>query len=495
MVTNTPGVYIEEQAASGPIAGVGTSTAAFLGAAEKGDVATPVPVGNLTRFAEQFTISASPPTAYRDLILAVHGFFENGGTSAYIVRVSAGGTAASLDVPDRGEGEDAMPALVVTALEEGSAGNDITVSVAQGSSDETFTLVVNGPGYAKETFKNKALDSDSVAAIDSALVKVSLPDRATRRNDVSRMPSLVDATNLDGGTDDNPGSLTDADWLAGLVALGKIDDVSLVCAPGVSKKEIQQELVKHCKAQGRFAILDAAQSATTTSVLTQRADVASDRGFAALYFPWLTVADPTASTPGANPILVPPSGHVAGVYARVDAERGVHKAPANESIIGAQGIQFPLDDSDQGPLNAAGVNVLRVFAGSSRPVVWGARTTANVDDLPWRYVNVRRLMSFIEESVQEGIRWAVFEPNDVGLWKRIERTVSEFLTRVWASGALFGASAEEAFYVKIDEELNPSAVRDLGQVVVEVGVAPVKPAEFVRVKIGLWSGGAQAEEG
>jgi phage tail sheath protein FI len=164
-------------------------------------------------------------------------------------------------------------------------------------------------------------------------------------------------------------------------------------------------------------------------------------------------------------------------------------------VIGAQGIQFPLDDSDQDPLNAAGVNVLRVFAGSSRPVVWGARTTAKAGDLPWRYVNVRRLMSFIEESVQEGIRWAVFEPNDLRLWKRIERTITEFLTRVWASGALFGASAEEAFYVKIDEELNPSPVRDLGQVVVEIGVAPVRPAEFVRVKIGLWSGGAQAEEG
>jgi phage tail sheath protein FI len=495
MVTNTPGVYIEEQAASGPIAGVGTSTAAFLGAAEKGDVATPVRVGNLTRFAEQFTTSASPPTPYRDLVLAVRGFFENGGTSAYIVRVSAGGTAASLDVQDRGEGDDATPALVLTALEEGSAGNDITVAVAQGSSDDTFTLVVTRPGYAKETFKDLMLDADSLAAVDSALVKVSLPDRATLRNDASRMPDPVDATNLEGGTDDNPGVLTDADWLAGLTALGKIDDVSLVCAPGVSTKTIQQALVKHCKDQGRFAILDAAQSATTASVLTQRADVESDRGFAALYFPWLTVADPTATTPGAKPILVPPSGHVAGVYARVDAERGVHKAPANESISGAQGIQFPLDDSDQDPLNAAGVNVLRVFAGSSLPVVWGARTTAKAGELPWRYVNVRRLMSFIEESVQEGIRWAVFEPNDLRLWKRLERTVTEFLTRVWASGALFGASAEEAFYVKIDEELNPSPVRDLGQVVIEVGVAPVKPAEFVRVRIGLWSGGARAEEG
>jgi phage tail sheath protein FI len=150
-----------------------------------------------------------------------------------------------------------------------------------------------------------------------------------------------------------------------------------------------------------------------------------------------------------------------------------------------------LDDVEHGRLNDRGVNVLRVFAGRSTPTVWGARTTSNNTD--WRYVNVRRLFLFIEESIQEGIRWAVFEPNDLSLWKRLDRTITEFLTRVWSSGALFGATAAEAFYVKVDQSNNPDP--ELGQVVVEVGVAPVRPAEFVVVQIGIWAGGGQVQEG
>ena len=181
------------------------------------------------------------------------------------------------------------------------------------------------------------------------------------------------------------------------------------------------------------------------------------------------------------------------MYARSDNQRGVHKAPANEYITGAADLGAMLSNADQGEINIEGINVLRIFPGQ-RPIVWGARTTAPKDEVPWRYINVRRLFLFVEKSIQRGIRWAVFEPNDQVLWKKLDRTITEFLTRVWRSGALFGKTASEAFYVKVDEELNPASVRALGQVIVEVGIAPVRPAEFVVVRIAMWDGGSQPSE-
>ena len=172
----------------------------------------------------------------------------------------------------------------------------------------------------------------------------------------------------------------------------------------------------------------------------------------------------------------------------------MHKAPANELIRGAIGLERVVDEAEHGELNIEGVNVLRIFAGKARPIVWGARTTAPKDIVAWRYVNVRRLFLFVEESILEGLRWAVFEPNDTGLWKKIHRTLTEFLTRVWRSGALFGDTAAEAFYVKVDAKLNPEPVRALGQVIIEIGIAPVRPAEFVVVRIGMWDGGSEVTE-
>jgi phage tail sheath protein FI len=223
----------------------------------------------------------------------------------------------------------------------------------------------------------------------------------------------------------------------------------------------------------------------------QRGYVQSARGYAALYYPWIAVANPLGQP---ATVLVPPSGHLAGVYARNDSQRGVHKAPANEMITGALGLQDVLDDSEQGVLNNWGIDVIRIFPGQARPVIWGARTTAPKDELPWRFINVRRLFIFIEKSIQSGIRWAVFEPNSVTLWKQLARTITEFLTRVWGSGALVGRSANEAFYVKIDEELNPPSLQAAGQVVVEIGIAPVRPAEFVIVRISMWNGSTSVSE-
>ena len=262
-----------------------------------------------------------------------------------------------------------------------------------------------------------------------------------------------------------------------------------------------ETLLSHCENLGdRIAILDGPQEAEVnalTSVATPSSDDKdkkekssglrarnSDLGFGALYYPWLRVRDAFNSK---QVVDVPPSGHLAGIYARNDSERGVQKAPANESVRGALDLTYHCTDSEQGELNSNGVNVIRFFR-SEGVRVWGARTLAPAAS-EWRYVNVRRLFTMIEESIANSTRWVVFEPNDHRLWKAVVRDVSAFLKTLWRDGALMGTSPEQAFYVKCDEETNPSDVVDAGRVIIEIGIAPVKPAEFVIFRIGQHQAG------
>jgi uncharacterized protein len=310
---------------------------------------------------------------------------------------------------------------------------------------------------------------------------------------------------LTGGADEDLAGLTSQHYAQALETLREIDDVNLVAVPDAvtlrnaqgqldepAITSLQQEVIAHCEQLAdRFAVLDARPGLPlfhqTASIQTQRKDLESQRGYAALYYPWLRVMP---AGPGGL-MLAPPSGHVCGVIARSDASRGVHKAPANEIVNGALGVETAMSDVDQGQLNLAGINVIRVFSGG-RPMLWGARTTAT--DKNWQYVNVRRLFLFLEESIQEGIRGAVFEPNNPGLWAKLSRTLTEFLTRVWRDGALFGNTAKEAFYVRIDETLNPDSSRALGRLYIEIGVRPSYPAEFIIVRIGIWQGGSEVSE-
>jgi uncharacterized protein len=376
--TKAPGVYIEEITPAGPIAGTGTSTAALIGTvtAPVGDEAlgVPVPVTSWRAYTAQF----GEYDNNLSLPFAVRGFFENGGTLAYIVPI----------------------------------------------------------------------------------------------RDAAGLPSALDR-------------------------LTRVADVSLVAVPGLVDAAAQATVIAHCEAMGdRFAILDGAPDPTPLkadgALQEQRADLLSRNGFAGLYWPWLVLRDPAAPSGAQAMLSKPPSGHIAGVMSRSDNQRGVHKAPANEPVRGAVDLAYTLNDTEQGALNQKGINALRLFPGQP-PLVWGARTLT--DGTTWRYVNVRRLFSFVEDSILAGVRWAVFEPNNTGLWKGLERSIVEFLTRVWQSGALFGRTADEAFYVKIDEELNPPAARALGEVFVEIGMAPVRPAEYVVVRIGIQDGGARVNEG
>jgi hypothetical protein len=193
-----------------------------------------------------------------------------------------------------------------------------------------------------------------------------------------------------------------------------------------------------------------------------------------------------------QPIYVPRCGHVAGVWARTDNTRGVHKAPANEVVLGVTGLSFQITHDEQGGLNKEGINCIRAFSGRGIRV-WGARTLSS--DPEWRYLSVRRLFNFIAESIMEGTQWAVFEPNDERLWSSLRISSSNFLTRVWRDGALFGSTPEQAFYVKCDGETNPPDVIEAGQVVVEIGIAPVKPAEFVVFRISQFTAGAAEVSG
>jgi len=363
-----------------------------------------------------------------------------------------------------------------------------------------FNLIIRAPGKPDETFEKLSMDSRHSRyfsrIVNSASVTVRLPDIPSVGTPPDNRPIVMAATNLAGGTADNLAAISATHYQTGIDALNRVDDVNLLCIPDRTDTTVQQAMITHCETMAdRFAILDPVFNAPpfgAGSIIDQRGNLESQRGYAALYYPWLAISDPQGRN--GQTIPIPPSGHVAGVYARSDAQYGVHKAPANEMIASALGLERQLTDTELGEINIEGINVIRTFPNRVRPTVWGARTTAPAAEAPWRYVNVRRLLLYIEESIEEGTRWVVFEPNNLALWKKLDRTISEFLTRVWRDGALFGATPEEAFYVKCDEELNPEPVRALGQVIVEVGVAPVRPAEFVIIRIGQWSGGSETTE-
>jgi hypothetical protein len=312
---------------------------------------------------------------------------------------------------------------------------------------------------------------------------------------------------LEGGGD-QLGMLSDATFIGtdavnpsdrtGLQALKNIDEVSIVAIPGRTTQAIQQALLAHCELMRyRVAILDSDRGQDPfglrlEDVQTQRQRF--DSKYGALYYPWLVIDDPFAPNPNVpEPVKIPPSGHVIGICARTDAERGVHKAPANEVIRGINDLQIKLVKEQQDILNPRNINALRDFRDRGRGLrVWGARCVTSDPD--WRYLNVRRLFNFVEASIERGTQWVVFEPNDFRLWARVTQSVTAFLTAVWRDGALMGRTPEDAFYVRCDETTMSQYDIDNGRLIMLIGIAPVKPAEFVIIRIGQWAGGSLVEE-
>ena len=304
----------------------------------------------------------------------------------------------------------------------------------------------------------------------------------------------------------------DARKRTGITALETVDEAKIIAAPGYTDILSYEAIISHCEKMGdRFAILDAPEPVANLDALKKVGTAGAGGGdedekkkkpsaaeaayrprqtnCAALYYPWIVAGDPMA--PGSI-VKMPPSGHIAGVYARTDATRGVHKAPANEPIRGAVDLTFKVTHAEQGELNSAGVNVIRFFPDAGIRI-WGARTLAE-EASEWRYISVRRLFNMIEQSIQDGTRWIVFESNDSRTWKAIERDIRAFLTLVWRDGALKGDTPDQAFFVKCDDETNPPEVIDAGRLITEIGIAPVKPAEFIIFRISQWIGGGPEEE-
>ncbi len=297
---------------------------------------------------------------------------------------------------------------------------------------------------------------------------------------------------LSGGLD---GALMTAEALAGdgsghdatgLKALEAIEDIALVAAPGAALLGADEALVARSALIGhaermryRFAILAGPKEAATASIREVRSQY--DSSHAALYYPWLVTPAPGAA---GETILLSPEGAVAGIYARSDIERGVHKAPANEVVRGILRFSRPVNKAEQEVLNPEGINCLRFFEGRGNRV-WGARTISS--DPEWIYVNVRRLFIYMEHSIDRGTQWAVFEPNNEALWLRIRLTIESFLTEVWRTGALMGTKPSEAFFVRCDRTTMSQSDLDNGRLVCLIGVAPTKPAEFVIFRIGQWT--------
>jgi len=311
------------------------------------------------------------------------------------------------------------------------------------------------------------------------------------------------AVSISRGNAEDLNGLTDNDFINGLNILRHVADVRLVSSPDGYPRDsgakpaltsaVQAAIIAHCELMGdRFGVIDSKpnlQLFGSGSIEIQRGSLDSARGYAALYYPWVRV-NAAGSGP---PLLTPPSGHICGLMARVDNSRGVFKAPANEILQGTIGVEQTMTDAEHGLLNLQGINIIRVFREGGRPYVYGARTTAT--DLNWNYVNVRRLFLFLEKSIQDGIRWAVFEPSNISLWDKLRQTISAFLATQWKAGALFGNSPKEAYYVRIDEILNTFEEQRQGRLNIEIGIRPTYPAEFIIVRIGIWQGGSEVTEG
>lgn len=565
----SPGIYVEEfDSGSVPMEGVGTSTAGFIGVAERGNIeGLPELVTSFADFRRKFGgyLSESEFGDYRFLSYAVEHFFVNGGSRAFIARVMpSNAKCAESYAPSKAEAE-----ISITAKNPGKWGNDIKVSIYPSSKAKTQILAVeegtsgtkykvkNSEGFYAgdivafsdgsekvynvitksqdnyiefendfevdvvdtniipektistcefnmevvyedivENYENISLNIQASTYIEKKTAKSELisvkytgktPTEVTAPFDLIAGESLKDVCKLDFvngsngtadklaaddfiGKDNGPGKRT------GIQAFIDNDVVSIMAVPGVTDPNVQLMLVAHCENLGsRFAVLDIPRDLKKVNDVQTHRNM-FDSTYAALYHPWLEVFDPLDK----KSMYMPPSGAMMGIYARSDNTRGVHKAPANEVVRGCTGLDCQYNKGEQDILNPKGVNLIRSFPGQGIRV-WGARTCSS--NALWKYINVRRLFIFIEESIKANTNWVVFEPNDELLWVRVQRTVESFLTTLWRDGALFGGTPDEAFFVNVGRNTMSQDDIDNGRLICVIGVAPVKPAEFVIFRI------------
>jgi len=544
-----PGVYVQEvPSAVRPIQGVSTSTAAFIGRADKGPIpGTTLPNGRMAQavMVTSFTDYQRQFGSFRQdsfLSYAVQAFFQNGGQRLYVVRIAVTAAASPPSSPPSQPAQRAtatISSLQVSAINEGRWGGTspgqigISVAIIPSSNpdpDNFKLLVYYDPGTGPvvvETYDPVTWQSsptlqpgavnpadDVVSAVNSRSEYIAVTAPVTARPaasgfDSSGQPNRTQLANGSDGSDPQQGDFIGAPARdntvtgTGLHALDKITDVNLIAIPGQGGQDTVSAGVEYCKnlrqLQDCFFIGDmgtivggvSAARHDGASVTVRTIDQAvgfiapplnrSAGDFGAVYFPWVWSADPIGR--GRNPrILLPPSGFIAGVYARIDNSRGVFKAPAGieAGVAGALSVATTVSDVEQDRLNPISVNVVRSVPGSGY-VVWGARTFGS--DASWRYIPVRRMAIFLRVSIYYGIQWAVFEPNDEPLWAELRLNIRSFMLTQFRAGAFQGGTPDQAFFVKCDSSTTTQQDIDNGVVNILVGFAPLKPAEFVVLRL------------
>ena len=577
----SPGVYVEEyDSGAVPMQGVSTSTAGFIGLAQRGPVVgKPQLVTSFADYKRAFGgyLSEAKFGEARFLPYAVEQFFINGGSRAYIMRVAAEGAAAA---------KATAGVLQIEAANPGEWGNKIRVTVEASSKAKTQVIAVNGadlklknadgfnqgdvvelfdgkakayatiissldnivtldapctlnvadekigtPKYIKtceltltvklddvvETYANVSLCPEagnfvSARARKSDLVTIAVTEAKAPaapkegKDEKAPAPAKAGATPIElaggaavialaGGSDGKVANVSPNVYMgedngpgkrSGLAAFLENVDVSIMAIPGVTAPEVQAALIAHCEnCKSCFAILDVPIDRKKTNDVVEFRDM-YDTTYAAMYHPWLEMFDPLAK----RSAYFPPSGAMAGVYARTDNERGVHKAPANEIVRGCTGLSCNYNEGEQDILNPKGVNLIRAFTGRGIRV-WGARTMSS--NGLWKYVNVRRLYIYIEESIKANTNWVVFEPNSEVLWGRVTRTIEMFLATCWRSGALAGSTPSEAYFVECGPTTMTQDDIDNGRLICNIGIAAVKPAEFVIFRITQHTASSESE--
>ncbi|MEH2364978.1 phage tail sheath family protein [Nostoc sp.] len=540
-----PGVYIEEvDRGSRPIEGVSTAVAGFVGFTEDvrggAELYKPMLVTTWTQYLNYFArLNSDGFTDFNAYLpFSVYGYFMNGGGRCWVTSIGtqlpnaprpATPEPATLRINSRGN----RPALRFTLRAEQASGGLVNLVIIDGSpralpegtegeappnTGEYFTIQIRRGDELLEEYENLTMNREpngqtatyAVAALRNSMY-ITVEDITQSGQPLARRPvngqyelapPIVAAPpdrfsqNLEGVRDDR----------TGVRGIFEVDEITMLACPDVMRAYQEQILnldqvhgiielmISMCEGSAsgdipnppnRMVVLDSPPDAVKPQQVVEWLNRFNRRSmFAALYYPWIKVPNPRDR---GNPILVPPCGHVMGVWARTDETRGVYKAPANEVPRGVIGLGYDTNFREQELLNPLGINCIRNFPNRGIRI-WGARTLVEPDKTEWRYISVRRLISYIEKSLELGTQWVVFEPNDQDLWARVTRTVSNFLERIWREGALFGASPAQAFYVKCDEELNPPENRILGRLYIEVGVCPVRPAEFVVFRISQWNG-------
>ncbi|OZY87452.1 phage tail protein [Cellvibrio mixtus] len=502
-----PGVYIEEiPSGSKPIEGVSTSTTAFIGATFRGPVNSPTLIGSWDEYVAQFgdfnqrtgIQNESDATA-----LAVRAFYQNGGRAAYVCRLLGGEPETAAVTISNGDGA----VLEVSASSPGTWANNLAVAVYANGADFNFFVGTVNDGdeflpIASESFKGVSLDETEDNFIEKVVNGSSRLVLVTVAEDASGLPDFHDPAGADPA--DRFSALTEAAADTAAEAddynsfytniLRKVSDVSIIVLPGQfmpadgSGNEIIANTINHCEAtMSRVVIVD------TENVELDDASAVNDMvlptsTYSVLYYPWVTINNPLfnadTNPTAATTINIAPSAIAAGVWTKIDSNRGVWKAPAGvETRINVAGTAFDVEDLEQDFLNPLGVNCVRKRPGYG-PVLWGSRTLATKANPEWRYVPVRRTAIFVEQSIYNGIQWAVFEPNDHPLWSSLRANISSFMNGLFRAGAFQGKTADDAYFVRcgLGDTMTQGDI-DRGQVIIVVGFAPLKPAEFVILRL------------